>query len=300
MPAIRLGGDERPWREGAPGATARLRSRQVEVGGIETRAVSTRGEGRPVVLLHGWLDNADTWLAVLDRLAVANRPAIAYDLPGFGTAPPLESGPVLDQLADFTAAAVESAAEASGREVVVAGNSLGGWVALRLAAQRDLPLAGIVPIGPAGVRMAPAFFTLDRIPAVSRIIGMPAPVPPSVVRSVAGRLYRSLAFADPATVDQAVVDRFTRFHVDRPLIRERLEYAKRLRPELADPFDGAAIEVPVNVIWGELDRLCPIAGADELAEAVPHAQIVVLPGVGHTPQVEAPDVVVGAIAELCG
>jgi len=300
MPAIRLGGDEQPWEERERGATARLRSRRVEVGGIETRAISTRGEGRPVVLLHGWLDNADTWLAVLDRLAVENRPAIAYDLPGFGTAPPLESGPVLDQLADFTATAVESAAEASGREVVVAGNSLGGWVALRLAAQRDLPLAGIVPIGPAGVRMAPAFFTLDRIPAVSRIIGMPAPVPPSVVRSVAGRLYRSLAFADPAAVDQAVVDRFTRFHVDRPLISERLEYAKRLRSDLADPFDGAAIEVPVNVIWGELDRLCPIAGADELAEAVPHAQIVVLPGVGHTPQVESPEVVVGAIAELCG
>ena len=83
------------------------------------------------------------------------------------------------------------------------------------------------------------------------------------------------------------------------MIRERLEYAKRLRAELDDPFDGAAIEVPVSVIWGELDRLCPIAGADELLAEVPHARIVVLPGVGHTPQVEAPDVVVGKIAELC-
>ena len=146
--------------------------------------------------------------------------------------------------------------------------------------------------------MAPAFFTLDRVPAVSRIIGVPAPVPPAVVRSVAGRLYRDLAFADPGGVDQAVVDRFTRFHVDRPVIRERLEYAKRLRAELDDPFDGAAIEVPVSVIWGEADRLCLIAGADELAEALPHARIAILPGVGHTPQVEAPDVVVGAIAEL--
>jgi pimeloyl-ACP methyl ester carboxylesterase len=299
MPAIRLGGDDQPWRARAPGTTARLRSRQTEVGGIETRAISTRGEGAPVVLLHGWLDNADTWLAVLERLAVAERPAIAYDLPGFGTAPPLRPGSVLEQLADFAADAVEAAAEASGREVVAAGNSLGGWVALRLAAQRDLPLAGIVPIGPAGVRMAPAFFTLDRIPAVHRIIGVPAPVPHSVVRSVTASLYRRLAFADPAGVDQAVVDRFTRFHVDRPVIRERLEYAKRLRPELDDPFDGAAIEVPVSVIWGELDRLCPIAGADELLGEVPHARIVVLPGVGHTPQVEAPDVVVGKIAELC-
>jgi pimeloyl-ACP methyl ester carboxylesterase len=301
MPAIRLGGEAEPPKDGAtPGRTARLRSRTVEIGGIETRAVSTRGRGRPAVLLHGWLDNADTWLAVLDRLAVGDRPAIAYDLPGFGTAPPLEPGPVLDQLVDFAAAAVEHAADASGRDVVLAGNSLGGWVALRLAAQGDAPLAGIVPIGPAGVRMAPAFFTLDRIPAVSRIIGMPAPVPPAVVRSVAGSLYRRLAFADPPGVDQVVVDRFTRFHVDRPVIRERLEYAKRLRADLDDPFDGASIDVPVKVIWGELDRLCPISGAGELAELVPHAEIAILDDIGHTPQVEAPDVVVGAIAELAG
>jgi pimeloyl-ACP methyl ester carboxylesterase len=148
--------------------------------------------------------------------------------------------------------------------------------------------------------MAPAFFTLDRIPAVSRIIGLPAPVPPQVTRSVAGRLYRQLAFADPNGVNKAVVDRFTRFHVDRPLIRERIDYAKRLRPELDDPFDGDAIKVPVSVIWGEADRLCPADGAELLAERLPHARIAMLPGVGHTPQIEAPEVVVGAISELAG
>ena len=145
-------------------------------------------------------------------------------------------------------------------------------MALRLAQDPDLPLAGIVPIGPAGMRMAPAFFTLDRIPAVSRIIGLPAPVPPQVTRSVAGRLYRQLAFADPNGVDKAVVDRFTRFHVDRPVIRERIDYAKRLRAELDDPFDGEAIKVPVSVIWGEVDRLCPAEGAELLAERLPHAR----------------------------
>ena len=299
MPTIRLGGETTPFPgEDGPGKTARLRSREVEVGGVATRAVSGRGEGVPAILLHGWLDNADTWLAVLDRLAVANRPAIAYDLPGFGTAPRLDSGSVLDQLVDFAAAAVTEVAERSESKVVVAGNSLGGWVALRLAQDRKLPLAGVVPIGPAGIRMAPAFFTLDRIPAVSRIIGLPAPVPPQVTRSVAGRLYRQLAFADPNGVDKAVVDRFTRFHVDRPLIRERIEYAKRLRSELDDPFDGKAIKVPVRVIWGELDRLCPAAGADLLADMLPKARIEMLPGVGHTPQIEAPEVVVAAISEL--
>jgi pimeloyl-ACP methyl ester carboxylesterase len=171
-------------------------------------------------------------------------------------------------------------------------------VALRLAELDDLPLAGVVPIGPAGIRMAPVFFTLDRVPAVSRIIGVPAPVPPAVVRGVAGRLYRSLAFADPGAVAKTVVDRFTRFHVERPVIRERLEYAKRLRPELDRPFDASLIRAPVTVIWGDADRLCLVEGADDLARALPKANIEILEGVGHTPQIEAPDAVVAAIRKL--
>ena len=55
------------------------------------------------------------------------------------------------------------------------------------------------------------------------------------------------------------------------------------------------IEVPVHVIWGDRDRLTVPDGAAELAELIPHARIEMLAGVGHTPQVEAPDVVVEAI-----
>lgn len=299
-PVIRLGGeiDAVAARSAPPAPAPRLRSRRVEVDGVPTRAISAAGAGTPAVLLHGWLDNADTWSEVLRGLADRGRPAIAYDMPGFGVAPALGPGSVLDQLVDFAAAAVRDAAERSGAEVVVAGNSLGGWVALRAAERDELPLAGVVPIGPAGVRMAPMFFTLDRVPAVSRVIGLPTPVPPALVRTIAGRLYRSLAFADPAAVERAVVDRFTRFTVDRSVIRTRLDYAKRLRPELERPFDGERIRTRVTVLWGERDRLCIPAGAADLAAALPHARIEMLPGCGHTPQVEATERVVDAIDEL--
>jgi pimeloyl-ACP methyl ester carboxylesterase len=298
-PAIRLGGERAAIEHAAPAAPpARLRSEQVTVGRVATRSVVTEGDGAPVVLLHGWMDNADTWLAVLERLAASGRSAVAYDLPGFGTAPPLVEGSVVDQLADFAAEAVELAAERSGRKVVVAGNSLGGWTALRLAERSELPLAGVVPIGPAGIRMAPFFFTVDRIPAATRLIGLPGPVPPGLVRSVLGRFYRTLAYADPNAVDQAVVDRFTKHNADRAILRTRLDYAKRLKPELADPFDPAKITVPVTVLWGSSDRLCLPAGGAKLAEMLPEARIVMLEDVGHTPQVEVPDVVVAAIEEL--
>lgn len=300
MPSIRLGGEAKPWQTGPPGPRAKLRTREVTVGGVPTRVLSSHGTGAPTVLLHGWLDNADTWLAVLERLAVGGHPVVAYDLPGFGTAPPLDEGSVLDQLVEFAAAAVAEAAAKYGKDVVVAGNSLGGWVCLKLAERSDLPLAGVVPIGPAGIQMAPAFFTLDRVPAIARVISMPAPVPEAFVRSIAGQIYRALAYADPAAVDQRVVDRFTRFNVDRGVIRRRLDYAKRLRAELDNPFDAAQIDVPVTVLWGDCDRLCLPSGAQDLAKALPAARIEMLGGVGHTPQIECPDRVVEAILALAG
>jgi pimeloyl-ACP methyl ester carboxylesterase len=299
-PAIRLGGEQPVADRAAPPAhAARVKRGPLELDSLATRMLSTTGSGRPAILLHGWMDNAETWLDVLGRLAEAGRPAIAYDQPGFGEAPSLDGGDVLEQLVGFAAAAVEWAAAETGEEVVVAGNSLGGWVALRLAALGDLPLAGVVPIAPAGLRMAPLFFTMDRIPAVRRLIGLPAPVPPAAIRSVVARIYRSMAFGDPAAVPDSVIERFTRgVGVDRPLIARRLEYAKRLRADLDQPFDAERIEVPVHAIWGDRDRLTLPAGAADLAERIPHARVEMLAGVGHSPQSEAPEVVVAAIEKL--
>jgi pimeloyl-ACP methyl ester carboxylesterase len=300
-PAIRLGDRGEPRREAPPAEPInRLGRGRVTIGGIETRAIWANGEGTPALLLHGWMDNSDTWLEVLDLLAARTRPAIAYDQPGFGVAPPLDGGSVLDQLVDFAGRAVLRAAEQSGGPVVVAGNSLGGWTALRAAQHAELPIKGVLLLGPAGVRMAPLFFTVDRIPAVSQILGVPAPVPEGVVRSVAAQVYRRLAFADHSRIDRSVVDRFTRFTAERSVIRERIDYAKRLRPDLDAPFDPEQINAPVVALWGDQDRLCPPDGADALAELLPQARIELIPGCGHCPQLECPDVVADAIEELAG
>jgi pimeloyl-ACP methyl ester carboxylesterase len=58
--------------------------------------------------------------------------------------------------------------------------------------------------------------------------------------------------------------------------------------------------VPVHVIWGDRDRLSLPEGAGELGGLIPHARIEMLAGVGHSPQAEAPDVVVAAIEALAG
>jgi pimeloyl-ACP methyl ester carboxylesterase len=125
---------------------------RMEFAGFDTRVLELEGDGPGLVLLHGWGDSADTWRPLLAELGARDRRAIAVDLPGFGTASRLGRDPMLPQLDAFAAELVRAWAE--GEDVVVVGNSLGGVTALRLAQREDLPLAGVVPVAPAGLQRA--------------------------------------------------------------------------------------------------------------------------------------------------
>ena len=63
---------------------------------------------------------------------------------------------------------------------------------------------------------------------------------------------------------------------------------RRLLPELQAPPDGlASIACPVRLVWGTRDRMVPHSGAAVVADALPAAEVVLLDGVGHCPQLEA-------------
>ncbi|MET9489795.1 alpha/beta fold hydrolase [Nocardia sp. NPDC006630] len=99
--------------------------------GVRTRVLSVAGSGIPLVLLHGFMDSADTWRALMAEFEAAGRAAIAVDLPGFGAADAREPDamivPRLDAFADALLAEVGPA--------VVIGNSLGACTAVRGARQ---------------------------------------------------------------------------------------------------------------------------------------------------------------------
>ncbi|HEY6760034.1 MAG TPA: alpha/beta fold hydrolase, partial [Baekduia sp.] len=186
---------------------------ELNLGGVRTRALELEGDGPPLVLLHGFADSADTWRRALDLLARHGRRALAVDLPGYGRADPLErDGSVLDQYRAFARAAVAYAAEQGGGDAVLVGNSLGGAVALHVAEDDDLPLAGIVPVAPAGLDMPRWFGIIEREPLVRALLAAPVPVPELLVRTVVGEAYRALAFARPRAAAAEVVSSFTRHH----------------------------------------------------------------------------------------
>lgn len=262
---------------------------RLELAGYGTRALELEGGGPPIVLFHGYADSADTWRLTLERLGRRGQRALAIDLPGFGESDPLLAGPVLPQYDAFAEAAIEMAA-AEGGDVFVAGNSLGGCVALRAGERADLPVGGIVPVAPAGLDMPRWFSVIERDLVIRGLLGSPVPPPEPVVRAMVGEAYRQLAFARPRAVPADVVRMFTRHHPDARSVRRFLEVGRRLLPEMTlESFHLERVRVPVLLVWGDRDRMVGKEGARHVLEALPGARYEELEGCGHCPQLEQPD-----------
>src|SRR3954447_10784719 len=260
---------------------------RVQLPGHATRALEVDGRGPGIVLLHGWRDSADTWRPLLGELANRGRRAIAVDLPGFGEATPLHRGPVLPQLDGFVADIV--GAGAGDEPVVIAGTSLGGCLALRLAEHPgEIRLAGVVPVAPDGLELPSWFDPIEEDPLVRRLLSMPIAVPGEIVRRGKASAHRRLAFSHPSEAQKAVVEALSRDGETRADIAALLESGRQLAPELANaPFDLVGIRCPVLLVWGAYDRMLPHTDARMALDALPTTQVELIEGCGHHPQLEA-------------
>lgn len=260
---------------------------RIEAAGHRTRALEVAGTGPGIVLLHGWRDSADTWRPLLAELAGRDRRAIAVDLPGFGEATRLRDGDILPQLDAFAADLVERWAD--GEPVVVAGTSLGGCLALRLAeTPGNVRLAGVVPVAPDGLEMPSWFDPIEQDPIVRRLLAIPVPVPGVLARRSKSSAYRQLSSLHPSQTQRDVVDVFSRDGETRADLAALLHSGRQLAPELsAAPFDLIGIRCPVLLVWGSHDRMLPHSDARLALDSLPTTQVALIEGAGHHPQLEA-------------
>jgi pimeloyl-ACP methyl ester carboxylesterase len=262
------------------------------VGGL---AYERRGDGPPLVLLHGVGHRWQAWEPVLDALA-RHRTVIAVDLPGHGDSPPLEPG--LDGRPVVGRAAVQSMADAVFALLDelgldrphLAGNSLGGGLALLAGASGRA--ATVTALSPAGFWSARWQFPYAR--AVfngAQVTGAALRwLIPSLARSAPGRAVLDAAFvASPARMspEQAVDDAYAFFRARdavAAVLRERVAFTETVPPD-----------VPVTIAWGSKDRLLPPAQARVARARVPHATHLDLPGCGHVPMTDNPGLVVSVL-----
>lgn len=252
--------------------------------GISTRCLFIDGSGPPFLLLHGYTDSADTWRLLLTALARRGRRTVAIDLPSHGRADTVAADrPALDQLVDCARAA----AEELGPETVVVGNSLGGTVALLLA-EREVPLGGVVALGP-GAYDHPLWLRIALHPQYLSVMDK---VPPWL------QLPSYLAAGLIARMSPRALPRYLA-HVRTFASQRRLRaLATSLAVEAASPYDHSRITCPVTLVWGSKDRFALPSGAEMLLNEVPGIRYERLEGVGHTPHQEVPDRIADLLIEV--
>jgi pimeloyl-ACP methyl ester carboxylesterase len=228
------------------------------------------GSGPPLVLVHGLGSSAaNDWGRLIPELA-RRFTVYAPDLPGFGES---ERPAAADYSIRMQVEAVRAfmAARRVGR-ARVAGLSMGGWIAARLAGEHPEAIERLVVVDAAGMRPLrpdiPAQVLLPRdeegVRRLVSVVRFRAPVPPSFVAR----------------------DILRRRLPEEWIVRRALEAMR----DGGDWLDGTLrrADVPVLVIWGRQDALIPVAYAAALAAEFPRAELRILDGCGHVPMADCP------------
>ncbi|MHA3700804.1 alpha/beta fold hydrolase [Jatrophihabitans sp. YIM 134969] len=236
-------------------------------------ALAEYGAGAPVLLLHGGGGPATVtpWAESLEGARV-----LVPVHPGFdGT----ERPPGLDSVRGLAAVYAALLDAVDLRDVLVVGNSLGGWVAAELAALGSPRVAGVVLVDAVGLDVpghpVVDFFTLTphQVAELSwfdptgRVLDPAAMPPPARERLAANRASLGIYGGDTMT---------------DPTLAARL----------------ATVTVPVRVVWGEADRIADVEVGRAFARAVPGGSFTLLERAGHLPQLEAPAALTAVVREF--
>ena len=251
------------------------------------RTVHLRDEGPrdapAIILLHGSNADLHTWQPWVDRLGSDYR-VVRFDQRGHGLTGPAQDN---DYTIDAFVADVDIIADKLGLErFVLAGNSMGGGIAMAYAMQHPGRLDGLVLVDAGGAPVkrdggGNLLFAIAGIPGLNKLMAQITP------RSLVEKSL-SQSVANQAIVTPEAVDRYwelARYPGNRKATLTR--FAQSRTPFTAEQV--AAVKVPTLVMWGEEDSLIPFQAAGWYMEHLPNAKLAAYKGIGHIPMEEHPD-----------
>ncbi len=252
--------------------------------------------GSVVMLLHGSNASLHTWEPWVQQLKATHR-VISFDHPGHGL-----TGPHPRDC--YTAACFTEVVEAVAKNrkldrFVIAGNSMGGWIAWNYALKHPERVAGLVLVDASGAPLPPEVepdlpigFRIARTPGVRELMRQITP------RSMVEKSVRqSVSVQDSVT--PAVVDRYwelLRYPGNRRATGIRFSTPR----ETATPDTLGKISAPTLVMWGRDDKLVPVQAAEVFDAYIPNSRAIIYDDIGHIPMEEAPFRSVGDLQTFLG
>lgn len=257
------------------------------------------GDGPAIVFLHNGGTSSTIWRHQVDSLCGSHR-VVAIDLPGFGSSPRAAAPVRLPQMVDVVRALIDDARLAP---AVLVGNCMGSNIAVSLARRNPESVSAVLAINP----LTEASFSGGSIGFLHRIDRI-APGPTRLLRSLSRRI-RAPRQVGSASLRFQLGDKGTLagLHHDPELLACQMRGDQM--PAMVDVLedmdsygvldaDGAPIEVPLWILWGEQNRVLSRERARHLDQVLAPARVEVLRGCGHLPMLEDPDAVTELIESL--
>ncbi len=251
-----------------------------DVAGVRLHVRQSGPESAPaLILLHGFGSSLQTWDGWAGRLSTTYR-VIRFDLPGFGLTGADPSGDYSDRRGVQVLAALMD--RLGIRRAGLVGNSLGGRLAWQFAVQDPDRVDRLVLISPDG--FASPGFAYGRRPSLPLTVRLL----PFVLPRALLRMSLAPAYGDRRRLGEATVSRYRDLML-APGVRGAM-VARMAQVMLQDPVPLLRrIRAPTLLLWGERDAMIPPSNAADYARAIPHSELVMLPGLGHVPFEEAPE-----------
>jgi len=251
----------------------------VDAGGVRTRCLSAgRGDGPPLVFLHGSGGHLETYQRNILPHAAHLR-VFAIDMLGHGFTAKPDRDYEIDDYVDHLVAFCDAV---RAPRIFVSGESLGGWVAARLAIRHPDRVARLVLNTAGGLTANPA--VMERLRTLS-LEAVRHPEREAVRKRLEWLMH------DPATVTDDLVD--LRYRIYRqPDMARAMEHIMclQLMPvrqrNMIPIADLRTIAAPTLVVWTTHDPTGKVEVGETFAREIPGARLVVMDGCGHWPQFE--------------
>jgi pimeloyl-ACP methyl ester carboxylesterase len=257
-----------------------------------------RGEGPPVLLIHGFGTNSFTWRHVAPDLARDHK-VIAVDLKGFGRSdkPFDERYAASDQAELLTQLILDR----NLRNLTVVGHSYGGGIALLLALEAEARLKGritklVLLDTIAYPQDIPVFFKLLDTPVVSQLGVRMAP--PAVQIQMALRI----AYFDNSKIGPDEIDAYAAPMKTAAGKHALIHSARQIMPPDVEQIAAryATIRLPTLILWCDHDRIVPVGVGLKLKREMPNATFRLIDECGHMPQEEQPEATMLQIRHFLG